>query len=273
MPEVVERWGEVAGVRTHWREAPGEDRPPILYVHGVPTASWDWLPYLERIGGVAPDLPGFGSSAKPADFDYSIAGYDRWLEAFTEAAGLDRFSLVVHDWGGLALALAQRFPERIERLVLHTCVSLLPGYRWHWIARIWRTPVAGELLMATATKWGFTQISRQSNVTPGPLPDSQIDRFWPDFDRDTRRAILRLYRSAAPEVLARAGRRLGQLTCPALILWPTNDPYSSPKWGPRYAEALGGDVRLEMIERAGHWMWLDRPDVIDKAAEFLLGPG
>ena len=182
---------------------------------------------------------------------------------------LDRFSLVVHDWGGLGLALAQRFPERIERLVLHTCVTFLPGYRWHWIARIWRTPVVGELFMATSSKWAFKQISRQSNVTKGPLPDSLIDRFWPDFDRGTRRAILRLYRSAPPAVLARAGGQLGELSCPTLILWPTNDPYVGPEWGQRYADAIGANARLEMIERAGHWMWLDRPEVIDKAAAFL----
>jgi pimeloyl-ACP methyl ester carboxylesterase len=269
MADVLERTGEVAGLRTHWREARADGRPPILYVHGVPTAGWDWLPYLERIGGVAPDLPGFGESAKPPDFDYSIEGYADWLESFTEVVGFERFSLVVHDWGGLALAAAQRFPERIERLVLHTCVPLLPGYRWHWIARIWRTPVLGELFMATSSKWAFRQISRQSNVTPGPLPDWFIDRFWPGFDRDTRRAILKLYRSAPPEALARAGMRLRELRCPALILWPTDDPYTSAEFGQRYADALGGEVRLEMIERAGHWMWLDRPDVIDKAAEFL----
>ena len=206
MPDVVERSGEVAGLRTCWREAPADGRPPILYVHGVPTASWDWIPYLERIGGVAPDLPGLGRSAKPPRFDYSIAGFDRWLESFTEMVGLERFSLVVHDWGGLALALAQRFPERVERLVLHTCTPLLPGYRWHWIARIWRTPIVGELFMATSTKSGFKQISRQANVTP--------------------------------EVLARAGRRLAELRCPALILWPTDDPYIGPEWGQRYAQFL-----------------------------------
>ena len=71
MPETVERVDDVAGISTHWRKA-GDI--PVLYVHGVPTAWWDWLPYLERIGGVAPDLPGFGASAKPADFDYSIDG-------------------------------------------------------------------------------------------------------------------------------------------------------------------------------------------------------
>jgi pimeloyl-ACP methyl ester carboxylesterase len=273
MPDVVERSGRVAGVQTHWREAPSEGRPPILYVHGVPTASWDWEPYLQRIGGIAPDLPGFGRSARPPDFDYSIAGYDRWLEAFVDAAGLDRFSLVVHDWGGLALALAQRRPERIERLVLHACVPLLPGYRWHWVARLWRTPVVGELFMATSSRWGFKQLSRQSNTTPGPLPDDFLDRFWPAFDRGCRRGILRLYRSSPPEVLARAGERLGELRCPALILWPTDDPYLGAEWGQRYADALGGDVRLERIERAGHWMWLDRPDVIEKAAAFLAAAG
>jgi pimeloyl-ACP methyl ester carboxylesterase len=270
--DVVERSGNVGGIETHWREAPSAGCPPVLYVHGVPTASWDWLPYLQRIGGIAPDLPGFGESAKPSDFDYSITGYERWLETFTRAVGLERFSLVVHDWGGLALALAQRFPERIDRLVLHSCVTLLPGYRWHWIARVWRTPILGEVFMACSTKWGFRQISRQSNVTPGPLPDAMINRFWPDFDRQTRRAILRLYRSADPDVLARAGERLKDLQSPALILWPTNDPYVGPEWGQRYADALGGQVRLEVIDRAGHWMWLDRPDVIEMAAQFLQTP-
>jgi pimeloyl-ACP methyl ester carboxylesterase len=269
MADVVEKTGQVAGLTAHWRESPAEGRPPILYLHGVPTASWDWLPYLEQIGGVAPDLPGFGSSAKPADFDYSIDGYDRWLEAFIDAMGLERFALVVHDWGGVGLALAQRFPERIERLVIHNCVTFLPGYRWHWIARLWRRPLVGELFMATATRSGFKQASRQSNATPGPLPDWFVDRVWADYDSATRRAILKLYRSSPPGRLARAGERLGELRCPALIIWSTEDPYLGPEWGQRYAEALGGEVRPEMLERAGHWPWLDRPELVERVAEFL----
>jgi len=269
MPEVVERDGEVAGIRTHWREAPTAGESQIIYVHGVPTASWDWIPHLERTGGIAPDLPGFGSSEKPEDFDYTIEGFDRWLESFVDTLGLERFSLVVHDWGSVGLALAQRFPERIERLVLYACVPFLPGYRWHWVARIWRRPVMGESFMAASSKFGFKQISRQSNFAPGPLPDWFIDRIWRDFDRRTRRAILSLYRSSPPEVLARAGARLGELRCPALILWPTHDPYLGVEFGHGYADALGVEARVELIDRAGHWTWLDRPDVIDTAAAFL----
>ena len=269
MTEVVEREMEVAGLRTHYREARDDDGPNILYVHGVPTASWDWLAHLERTGGIAPDLPGFGSSEKPPGFDYSIAGYDRWLEGFVDGVGMERFSLVVHDWGVVGLALAQRFPERIERLVVYASVPLLPWYRWHWVARIWRRPVIGELFMVTSSKWGFKQISRQSNTAPGPLPAWFVDRIWRDFDRGTRNAILGLYRSSPPEVLARAGTRLAELRCPALVLWPTGDPYLGVEFGRGYADALGGEVQLELIENAGHWPWLDRPEVIDAVASFL----
>jgi pimeloyl-ACP methyl ester carboxylesterase len=124
--EIAERSAQVAGLGIHYRQA-GD--PPILYLHGVPTHSHDWIPFLERTGGIAPDLPGFGKSAKPAEFDYSIDGYDRFLEAFVDHAGLERFSLVMHDWGSVGLALAQRFPERIERLVMFSTVPFVPGFR------------------------------------------------------------------------------------------------------------------------------------------------
>jgi pimeloyl-ACP methyl ester carboxylesterase len=264
--EIVERTSQVDGREVHWRQA-GES--PVLYVHGVPTGSWDWIPFLERTGGIAPDLPGFGNSAKPGDFDYSIAGYDRFLEAFCAAVGLERLSLVVHDWGGVGLAFAQRFPERIDRLVMFSSVPFLPGYRWHRVARVWRRPLLGELFMGLATKLGLKLQSRESNVTPGPLPDEFIDEAWRHFDHGTQRAILRLYRSAPEHVLARAGERLGELCCPTLILWPEKDPYIGPEFGPAYADALGGPTKLEMVE-AGHWSWLDRPELIDRTGQFLM---
>jgi pimeloyl-ACP methyl ester carboxylesterase len=179
--EVAERRGVVAGMQVHWREATAEGHTPVLYLHGVPTASWLWRPFLERSGGVAPDLPGFGRSAKPAGFDYSIAGYDRFLEAFTEAVGLQRMSLVVHDWGAVGLAFAQRHPERIDRLVVFNSVPLLPGYRWHRVARGWRTPIVGELMMGFTTRWAFRRA----------MPRELADRAWEDFDHGTQRAILK----------------------------------------------------------------------------------
>ena len=256
--EVTEHHSEVAGVQVHRLEAQAGAATPVLYVHGVPTASWQWLPFLERTGGIAPDLPGYGKSGKPGDFDYSIPGYGRLLEGLVDELSLDRFSLVVHDWGAVALELAQRRPELIERLVLLVTIPFLPGYRWHRIARGWRTPAVGELMMGLSSRYAF----RRS------LPKEIADRAWDDFDHGTQRAILRLYRSAPPEALARAGERLSEVRCRALVLWPTRDPYIDARFGTQYADALGGETSLEPVD-AGHWTWIDQPDVVDRVADFL----
>jgi pimeloyl-ACP methyl ester carboxylesterase len=254
--EVVERSVDVAGLTVHCRQA-GD--APILYLHGVPTDSRDWLPFLERFGGIAVDLPGFGRSAKPADFDYSIAGYDRFLEQLTNELGLTGISLVMHDWGGVGLAFAQRFPDRIERMAMFSVVPFVPGYRWHRVARGWRTPLAGELLMGFSTRWAFRR----------ELPAEIADQAWESFDHGTQRAILKLYRASSPEVLAAAGERLGDVRAPALILWPRDDPYLPERFGQALADALGGEVTLELVE-GGHWPWFSRPELVERAGRFLL---
>src|SRR6266480_3829377 len=111
MARVTERTIEVAGTEILLREAEPRTASPVLYLHGVPTSGSDWLPFLERTGGLAPDLPGFGRSGKSAAFDSSIGGYERFLEALVDELGLTRVSLVVHDWGAVGLALAQERPQ------------------------------------------------------------------------------------------------------------------------------------------------------------------
>jgi len=253
--EIAERTAEVAGLAVHYRQA-GD--APILYLHGVPTHSWDWIPFLERLGGVAPDLPGFGHSAKPGDFDYSIPGYDSFLEKLLDELGLRRVTLVMHDWGGVGLALAQRLPERVERMVIFPVVPFLPGYRWHRVARGWRAPVAGELLMGFTTRWGLRR----------ELPREIADAAWETFDHGTQRAILKLYRASPPDVLARAGARLGRVEAPALILWSRDDPYLPAEFAERHAEALGGETSVELVD-GGHWPWHGRPQIVERAAEFV----
>jgi pimeloyl-ACP methyl ester carboxylesterase len=254
-----------------WLTVPGDD-PPVLYVHGVPDAAELWQPFLERTGGLAVDLPGFGRSGKRGDFDYSIAGYDAWLERFLDHVEIDRFRLVAHDWGAVSLALAQRMPERVERLVLIDAVPFLPGYRWHRTARIWRRRWAGELFMGATRKWGMRLLSREGSATPGPLPDAMIERWWRDFDQGTQRAILRLYRASPEDVLEAAGAGLSGLECPALVVWGERDRYLPTAMAEAYAEVLP-DAAARLVPGAGHWPWLDVPGVTDDVCRFLTGDG
>jgi pimeloyl-ACP methyl ester carboxylesterase len=113
--------------------------------------------------------------------------------------------------------------------------------------------------------------SRESNATPGPMPDEWVDSVIDHFDQGTQRAILRLYRSSPPSVLEAAGSELGELEMPALVVWGMKDPYLPGRFGRAYAEALSNAQLIELPD-AGHWAWLDRPDAIDAVARFLGAP-
>lgn len=270
MPAPTDHQAELDGQPVFWREAPGPGLP-TLYVHGVPTSSDDWLPFLEAGGGIAPDLPGFGRSGKRADGAFTMEGYDRWLERFLDLAGIERFNLVVHDWGAVGLLVAQRFPERVGRVVVLNAAPLLPGYRWHAVARLWRTRGVGELFMGATNRWTLKQLSRASNHAKGPMPAAWLDATIAHLDVGTQRAILRLYRTSPEEKLALAGLRLGELTGPALVVWGDADPYIAPGFADAYAEALGGPADVLHLPDAGHWAWLDRPDVVATVTRFLAG--
>jgi pimeloyl-ACP methyl ester carboxylesterase len=273
VPEPSDHTGELDGLPIFWRSAeapvdfPAGAAPP-LYLHGVPMSSDELLPFLERSGGLALDLPGFGRSGKPGSLSYTIEEYDRFLERFLEHVEAPRVSLVMSDWGAVGLVLAQRRPELIERIVLINAVPFLPGYRWHRTARIWRTPVLGELAMGATTRPVLRLLSRESNATPGPMPEEWLDRVLAHFDQGTQRAILRLYRSSPPDVLRQAGENLGRLSMPALVVWGLKDPYLPARFGRAYAEALPNAELIELPD-AGHWPWLDRPELIERVVGFL----
>jgi pimeloyl-ACP methyl ester carboxylesterase len=268
--DLTERTAEIDGQPVFWRSAPTADgRAPVLYVHGVPTSSDDWVPFLERTGGLAPDLPGFGRSGKGGHLDYSLDGIAAFVERFLDElvpARPERVRLVVHDWGSAALAWAARNPERVERLVVVNAVPLLPGYRWHRIARVWRTPFLGEMAMGLTLRPTMARALRPAFAKP--VPAGFLDATMRHFDQGTQRAILRLYRSSPEDALAHAGAGLGRLTCPALVLWPDRDPYIPARFGEAYAAALPA-ARLVPLPGAGHWPWTGRPEVIETVAAFL----
>ncbi len=276
MPEVTDHNGELDGLPVFWRSAEqpgGGGQAPALYLHGVPGNSDEWvLPpgFLERSGGLAPDLPGFGRSGKPGTLKATIAEYDHFIERFLDQREVERVSLVVHDWGAVGLAFAQRLPARVARIVIINAVPFLPGYSWHRWARVWRTPGLGELAMGSTSRFLLRRGTAAAKVSPGPMPEAWLDSVLEHFDQGTQRAILRLYRSSPPEVLAAAGAELGRLQMPALVVWGTRDPYIPARFGRAYADALP-DAELLELPDAGHWPWLDRPELLERVTGFLNG--
>lgn len=262
----------VEGTRVFMRSTAGAGVPTV-FVHGHPTSSEDWLPFMERLEGraLAPDLPGWGRSERPAParFDFTMNGLGEFFGRWLDAAGVGTYRLVCHDWGVVSLIAAQAHPERVQRLVVINGVPLLPGYRWHWIARLaWRRRGIGELANLTLTRPGLRQISRQATPRPGPMPAEFIEAAWRRWPRGTWPQALALYRSADPAALAAAGARLGAITCPALVAWGLHDRYLPPAFGRLYAERLPGAELVE-LDGGGHWPWIDCPDLVGTVVGFL----
>ncbi len=260
----------VDGVRVFYRRVPGEGTP-VVYCHGNPTHGGDWLPFLERgDAAIAIDMPGWGRSdhPDPAAFDYSMYGLSAFLERCLEQLGIGRRKLVVHDWGCLALIGAQRRPELVEKLVVMNAVPLLPGYRWHWVAQLWRRKPIGEVLNRTTTRASLDLLLRQAKGDRRPMPTAFVDMIWDHWGRGTQAALLALYRHADPDRLAIAGRNLNRLTCPSLVLWGDRDIYFPTRFANAYADALPNS-QLQIVPGAGHWPWIDDARVIDDALSFL----
>jgi len=264
----------VAGIATPLREAGSpESREAAVFVHGVPGSGADFEPLLSAAGQVgralAWDAPGFGAADKPASFDHSLAGHGEFIAETLDALGIARAHLVVHDFGGgsgLSWAVAE--PERVASVTL-ICAGPLLDYRWRRAARIWRTPVLGELSMATTTRAGFGVGLRrgQARRLPGPF----VDRMFEDFDRDTRAAILRIYRSVGD--LDELGRGLVAALrphdIPALTIWGADDPYLPAALAERQREVFPS-TEVHVLEGCGHWPFVDRGDRVEELlVEFL----
>lgn len=271
MAAIEEGLLRAGGVNVFYRRVPGEGTPTV-FCHGNPTHGGDWLPFLERSDGpaIAIDMPGWGRSDRPdpASFDYSMYGLSAFLEQCLEELGVGRRKLVVHDWGGLALIGAQRRPDLVERLAVINAVPLLPGYRWHWVAQLWRRKPIGEVLNRTTTKRSLALLLRQATGDRKPMPAAFVDMIWDCWDRGTQAALLALYRHADPHRLAVAGGDLSRLTCPSLVLWGDRDIYLPARFAEAYAGALP-DAQLELLAGAGHWPWIDDARVVDRVLRFL----
>jgi haloalkane dehalogenase len=95
----------------------------ILFVHGTPTWSFLYRNYVKELSKthrcIAIDHLGFGLSDKPTDFNGTPVAHSKNLELLIDSLQLEKFTLVVHDFGGpIGLSYAIAHPDKISNIVL-----------------------------------------------------------------------------------------------------------------------------------------------------------
>lgn len=253
---------------------PADAREAVVFVHGNPGSSDDWEGLVGAAAGsghraLALDLPDFGETIAPAGFEHTPLGYANYLGEALEALGVDRVHLVVHDFGGpIGLLWATMNLDAVASVTLID-IGILPGYRWHRLARLWRTPVLGELFQATATRRGFRWMLNRNE--PRGLPRRFLDRMYDHYDRRTRRAVLKLYRATddpgggSEELAALMAPR----DIPALVIWGEHDPYIPSTFATRQRQVFPS-AEVHVLPASGHWPFVDSAETVERLlAEFL----
>jgi pimeloyl-ACP methyl ester carboxylesterase len=248
----------------------GSGRPgeAVVFVHGNPDSGSDWMPLMTRVAPfatvIAPDLPGFGAADPRPDGDYTIYSYARFLHGVIEELGISRVHVVGHDFGGpFAAAWAADHPGAVASVTFIN-TGVLKDYRWHRMARIWRTPILGELSMRAVNPRVVTAALAREN--PG-LSSAWVRTIAGHLlPAKTRRAVLRLYRSTRPGDMDQLVARLRQHDHDALVLFGDRDAYIPVEQARRQVESFPrADIRI--LPGLGHWCWLEDTDRV--AAELL----
>jgi pimeloyl-ACP methyl ester carboxylesterase len=260
---------EAGGVRSPLLEAGPQDAPEaIVFVHGNPGSSSDWTALVEAAGelgrAVAFDMPGFGGAAAPAGFGYDVPAYAQFLGSALEELGVERAHLVLHDFGGpFGLFWGVQHPQAWASVVLIN-IGVMPGYTWHSMAKRWRTPVMGELVQAWIPRFAWRRSMQGSS--PRGLPPQFVDKMYDEYDRETRRTVLKLYR-ATPDpgrTAEELGAAIGALGKPALVVWGAADPFIDVRYAERQREFF--DVEdVAILEDSGHWPFQDDPESVEAA--------
>lgn len=236
---------------------------PILFLHGVPNTAEVWAETIAYLSPsyrcLAPDLPGFGRSIAPKSFACSLENRADFIDELIGAIGITApLNLVVHDHGGpYGLAWAVKHPEKVRRIVIMNTL-FHSDYRWHIWARIWRTPLLGELSMLMMNwplfLWEVRRGSRR-------LTREQIRQFYTFVSPMMKQMGLRLYRATDPEVFVGWEDALLQLTerIPTLVLWGDHDPYIAK----HFAERFGARV-VQHFPDCGHWVANEASEEVSK---------
>src|SRR5208283_2523108 len=282
-PMVFYRTVKVDGLSIFYREAGRPDAPTLLLLHGFPSSSRMYEPLLDRLSAhyhlVAPDYPGFGHSDAPGakEFSYTFDHVALVMQHFTEALGLNRYSLYMQDYGGpVGFRLAIAHPERVQAFIIQNAVAHNEGLSPLWQKRreFWADRAANEAgLRANFSSFSAT---RQRHVGSNPNPETlDPDRWTDEFaflsrpgKDDIQIDLFYDYRTNVANYPA-WGTWLRLHQPPTLVVWGKYDPSFLTAETAAYQNDLPG-AEVHVLD-AGHFALYEMPDEIAKLVGDFLG--
>jgi pimeloyl-ACP methyl ester carboxylesterase len=272
------------------------DGKPVVLLHGFPELAYSWRHQIDALAGagyrvIAPDMRGYGRSPAPAEVEaYDIAELCGDVIQLLDDHELARAAIVGHDWGAtVAWHVALMHPERTA-CVAGLSVPLVPNppaapltiMREHlgedfyivWfqepgVAEAVERDVRRTLLTPAVWNAQWAERDDESPRVPSFMTEEDVATYVAEYERTGFRGGLNWYRNIDRnwQLTRRYDDRA--LEMPALFLAGTRD--STMKWmSPDVMKERVPDLRVELVEGAGHWVQQERPDEVNRALLGLL---
>ena len=278
------RFATLAGQRVFLMDAgPRDAQQTIVVLHGFPTSSHDWHRALPRLSDgrrvVLLDLPGYGLSAKPVDYSYSLFEQADIVLLALRELGVERCHLLAHDMG---TSIASELMARRERGLLPLGVDSLVLMNGSVHIELAKLTPSQRLLRSRAAnvfaRVGSRRIFRlqMRRILGKPLSDDDLDDMWAQIryaDGKLRLPQIMSYIDERYRFWHRWIGALSRLNIPTLVLWGPEDTVAVPAIAQQLADEIPGS-RLQWLDGLGHYPMLEDSDQTTEAIlGFLEKPG
>jgi pimeloyl-ACP methyl ester carboxylesterase len=250
---------------------------PIVLLHGMPAGAELWRTVLAKLSEAgyrvyAPDLPGYGLTHLSEDGDYSLASAAELVAAWLRQEGIGPVWLVGHDLGGgVAQILVVRHPELVERLTMGDTVAedswpVTPIRLFHLVAKAGLYPALAAARMVP-NPYARREL-RRAFADPAQLDAETAQRvFWDGKVTDPRgrREFAKHLAALDPGQTVEIAKHLKKIKVPVLLIWAKEDRFQPWETVGKRLEALLSNPDVVLIDDAGHFLQLERPEAYVEA--------
>ena len=274
--EAAGRSFEHRGHKIFVRTGGKPDAEPLVLIHGFPTASWDWealWPELEkRYRLLTLDMIGFGFSAKPNGYNYSLVDQADIFERFLVSEGVHAYYALAHDYGDtVAQELLARQDDAGDRPRIQSVAFLNGGlfpemHRPVLMQKLLVSPI-GPLLARLSNRKTLAANMRKIFGPDTQPDDALIDAFWSLLSRNDGPAVMPKLLGYMAERRVHRERWVGALLhakVPLTVIDGAADPISGAHMVERYKQ-LVPNPRVTLLERIGHYPQVEAPEAVLKA--------
>ena len=242
----------------------GASNGTAIFIHGSGPGASGWSNFKHNVSAfqeagyrcIVYDQWGYGKTSKPQDVDHTLDFFVDGLVSLMDSADVANAVLVGNSLGGaVALGLALRHPERVEKLILMAPGGIESREDYFYMPGI-QAMVKYPMGSPEFTKEVLAQLLTQLVYDPVNVDDELVDERWSTLETQNAHVLATMQ---IPDL----SDQLASIDINTLVFWGTEDRFC-PASGTWKILQMKGNVQAELVNYCGHWVMSEYPDLFNE---------